>query len=781
MLALSLLASLGASSAPDPLAPKVTLVCAVAPDILGVKIQCAEVVWGRQHPYEPQPGDRIDDPDHQRWVIRDGKCIGALAGAQGTIIRDMDRVVGQRLDPTVLSDTTTYRLSAHGDPAYAQPTGPTALHRKSKPTALARTGPWAFESPVEHTVYLHLPAPLKRGAQYTLTFAGSLLPERTFTFLPDGMRSEAVHVTHLGFRPDDPAKVGFLSCWLGDGGGLTYPAGLTFHVLDASGAAVFTGTLRLSKAADAADEDVYKTNHNGTDVWEADFTPFARAGNYRLCVDGIGCSYPFVIADDVWQKAFIVSARGFLHQRSGVALGPPYTDYRRPRCFHPDDGVKVYASSAGLMDTGNGLNSRDSNFGNLVKGKTDQIVPNAWGGYMDAGDWDRRVQHLCVSRLLLELTEMFPERFAHLSLNLPESGNGLPDIDNEALFDVDLCRRMQTPEGGIRGGIESSEHPRQGEASWQESQTVMAYAPDPWSSYEYAGVAARAARVLRPTRPALADGYLASALRAMEWAEQELRARSSAEPPRPLPDPHAVNDSRNLAAAELFRTTGDGRWNRLFLETTAFTDPRAEIFVYQDHEQRDAPWVYVQTEQPGADAPVKENCRRAILREADARAASTDRTGFRWAKYEWRPTGTGSLTSPDGVSLVRAHRLTRDPKYLRALVLACQAGAGANPVNLCYTTGLGHASPLHPLHIDSQATGQAPPPGLTVFGPCNPAQMKQEWALDFIDKTCYPPSRQWPIIEAYFDVFWYPLVCEFTVQAPMAGNAYVWGYLMARS
>ncbi len=775
MLTLSLFASLAPSLAQEPGAPRVILVCAVAPDILSVKVQSGEVVWGLQHPYEPQPGDRIDDPDHQRWVIRDGKCLGALAGAEKKIIRDMDRVVGPRLDSERLSRPETYRLSALGDPAYAAPTAPTAVHRKSKPTALARTGPWAFESPVEHTVYVYLPTPLKTGAQYTLTFSGVPLPKQSFVFRPQQMRSEAVHVSHLGFRPDDPAKVAFLSCWLGDGGGLTYAAGLPFHVLDdRTSDTLFTGTLRLSKAANAADEDAYKTNHNGTDVWEADFSALNRPGTYRVYVEEIGCSYPFAIAEDVWQRAFTVSARGFLHQRSGIALGPPFTDYRRPRCFHPDDGVRVYASAAGLMDTGNGLNSQDSNFGNLVKGKTDEIVPNAWGGYMDAGDWDRRIQHLCVSRLLLELAEVFPERFARLSLNLPESGNGLPDVVNEALFNLDCYRRMQTPEGGIRGGIESSEHPRQGEASWQESQTIMAYAPDPWSSYEYAGVAARAARVLRPIKPALAAEYLTSAVRAIEWAEQDLPKHTS------LPDPHAVKDSRNLAAAELFRTTGDERWNRLFLETTVYTDPQAEIFVYQDHEQRDAPWVYAQTEQPGADAKVKENCRRAILKEADARAASTDRTGFRWAKYEWRPTGTGSLTAPDGVSLVRAHRLTGDPKYLRALVLACQTGAGANPVNLCYTTGLGYASPQHLLHIDSQVTGQAPPPGLTIFGPCNTAQMKQEWALDFIDQTCYPPSRQWPIIEAYFDVFWYPLICEFTVQAPMAGTAYVWGYLMAR-
>ena len=62
---------------------------------------------------------------------------------------------------------------------------------------------------------------------------------------------------------------------------------------------------------------------------------------------------------------------------------------------------------------------------------------------------------------------------------------------------------MQTPEGGIRGGIESSEHPRSGEASWQESLTVMAYAPDVWSSYLYVATAARAAKWLESLKPEL--------------------------------------------------------------------------------------------------------------------------------------------------------------------------------------------------------------------------------------------------------------------------------------
>ena len=754
--------------------PRIVHMGTVAPNVLCLKIRERKVVWGTQCPYEAAEGDHIDNPEQHRWVLRDGECIGAIAGREGSIIREMDRVVGARVDLAWAARANSYALSSADDANYSDAPHPLAIHRKSKPTALARTAPWQFDSPVEHILYLRLPKPLTIGATYTLSFPGGPFSDRTFTHEPHKWRSDAVHVSHLGFRPGDPAKVAFLSCWMGDGGPLEYPDGLAFSVLDhETGEAVFEGEFSLSKSKDAADEDAYNTNHNGTDVYEADFSSLDRRGTYRVYVAGIGCSYPFPIADEVWRKAFTVAARGFYHQRSGIELGPPYTEYRRPRSFHPDDGVAIYHSTAALMDTGNGLNRADNNFGNLVAGKTDEIVPNAWGGYMDAGDWDRRIQHLKVSRLLLELAEMAPEYFADLSLNIPESDDGLPDVVSEALFNLDGYRRMQRPDGGIRGGIESSEHPAYGDASWQESLDVMAYAPGVWSSYEYAGVAARAAYILGRPNSERAATYLESAVRAMGWAERELPNRTDKN------DPHAVHDSRNLAAAELYRATGDERWHRLFIETTVFTDPDAEIFLWEHHEQRDAPWVYATTEQPGVDVHVRENCRRAITKEADSRAAHCDRTAFRWTKYEWRPAGTGILTSPDGLSLARAHYLTGKAKYLRALVLACQTGGGANPVNICYTTGLGQDWPQHPTHVDSQVSGQPPPPGLTVFGPVNPAQMSQDWAHDLIDRTCYPPSRDWPIIEAYFDVFWYPLMCEFTVHSPMAVNAYTWGYLAA--
>ncbi|MBT7304608.1 MAG: hypothetical protein HN849_34075 [Victivallales bacterium] len=755
---------------------RVTEVGMVSPEIVSVTFECGRIVYGDQIPYVKRAGDRVDRKGHQRWVFRGKKWVGSLVGADEKLIYTAARYVGDKLDGKWLDTPGSYALTADGKTVV-----PTAVHRKTSPSDMGRTGPihpWQYRCATESTVFLRLPNPLVAGRQYRLSFAGKPLTATVFAADHRRQPSVAVHVSHTGFHPRDSAKVGFLSCWLGSGGPLNYRRGMPFEVVRTdTRRVVFTGKAALSKARTAKDEDAYKSNFNGTDVYELDFSGVQEPGEYVLAVPGVGCSLPFRIDADVWREAFTVSARGFYHQRSGIELGPPYTTFRRPRSFHPDDGVKVYASTCPLMNSGNGINylgTDKGNFANLVKGKTDEIVPNAWGAYMDAGDWDRRIQHLIVSRYLIELAELFPRTFDGLGLNIPESNDGLPDVVSEALFNLDFYRRMQTADGGIRGGVESSEHPREGEGSWQESLTVMAYAPGVWSSHWYAGVAAQAARFLAPRKPKLAAVYRASARRAMAYAEAHWADLGEIKPGH-----SGLVDMRNLAAIELFRLTGEKRWHQLFLQTTALRDAKTELYVWKSHRQNDAAWIYARLDSDAVDRAIQSNCRSAILREADSRARTSRKAGFRWTKHDWAPAIGGAFSAPDGISLCRAHALTGDEKYLRAAILVCQTGLGANPLSLCYTTGMGHRSPRHPLHIDSQMTDQPPPPGLTVFGPLATSRGKNEWGQKLASQVLFPKFEEWPTIETYWDIFWYPAMCEFTVQTPMARNAYVWGYLAA--
>ena len=737
-------------------------------DILAIYLKAGEVIFNGQKDYQAQPGDEIIKTGYHRWIMRDDEIIGALVGKDNDKIFVLSEVKGVYPNSSLPSDPQQITLEIHqAKKSYS--IHPLKIFKKTYPTNLIVANVLMdYEAPLEHVLYLQLPEDLKENAEYKISF-GENSP--TYTHNSQKSQSESVHVSQVGFRPDDPKKIAFLSGWLGDGGPIDYAEGIKFEVINEENSqAVFNGSTQLASSKDQSD-DVYDNNYAGVDVYYMDFSDLQEPGDYRVCVRGIGCSFPFPIAKNVWQEAFQVSVKGLYHQRSGIELDPSYSDFSRPRSFHPDDGVVVYASNVALMDTRSGLNPENGTFKALVSNKTNQVLPEAWGGTMDAGDWDRRIQHLKASRFLLELAELFPEFVQQINLNIPESNNQLPDIVDEALWNVDFYKRLQTPEGGIRGGIESSEHPRYGEMSWQESLTVIAYAPGVWSSYLYAGVAARASEIVRPFDQVRADNYLQSAFKAMSWAEQQL-------PRRPDDDPHQVNDARNLAAAELYKATGQDKWHQLFLKTTVFTDPDTGVFKYLFYDQADAAWVYVNTDYQ-TQLEVVENCQKALIEEANQRKGLAESTSYRFTKGPYAPI-SGNLSNPSkAVPLIRAHALTGQKDYLSAIILASQTGAGANPLNISYTTGIGIRNPENVLHIDSYYRNLPPPTGLTVLGPLFYSNFKSDF--QGLESFIYPTMEEWPTAEFFFDAFWLAKMTEYTIQFPMAGNMYVWGYLAARN
>ena len=754
--------------------PKIVNISPISSDIIAFTITEGRVEHGKQIPYAPEKRDIILPEGNNLWLARNGKSIGSIVGRVEKYIMTFDRFVGEKLDAALIEKPESFSISSPDDPDLSAERQPFAVYRKTKPTDFARIGT-TFEAPLEHTIYLKLLKPLKAGKNYIIEFKQAGISKQTFLYEPMKMRSEAVHVSHIGFRPDDPSKAAFLSLWMGSGGPFDFKEKTPFFVLDdKSGDAVFKGEVMLSKKMTEKDEDAYGHNFNGTNIYTMDFSQLQRPGKYRIYVDGTGCSYPFDIAEDVWAKAFYVSARVLYHQRSGIEIGPPYTTFKRPRNFYPDDGVRIYATNTTLLDIEYGLTKGDDRFSKLVRGRTSEIVPDAWGGYCDAGDWDRRVAHLVAARYLFELFDFSPKYFDKFDLNIPGSKEEFPDVIREALWGVDFYKRLQIQEGGVRGGIESADHPKYGEASWQESLAIMAFAPDIYSSYVYAGSAAYASYILKKYNLKMSEAYSESAIRAMEWAEKEMKKSKTKYP-------HQVNDARNLAAAELFRLTGMKNWHDLFMETTVFKGKETLLYKYESHEQSDAAWVYYNTDKKGMDKNIKQKCKSAIIYETEMLIEAQRKTGFKWAQNYWRPAIAGTFTTPDCKNIIRAHAISGKKEYLQAIVLATQTGAGANPLNICYTTGIGQKNPQHPMHLDSRITNQLPPPGITVLGPLDPNVFgdSESYYHKTVKQYCYPDLKGWPVIENYFDVFWYPSMCEFTIQNILP-NTYSWGYLAAR-
>jgi endoglucanase len=409
----------------------------------------------------------------------------------------------------------------------------------------------------------------------------------------------------------------------------------------------------------------------------------------------------------------------------------------------------------------------------LVETSTDEVVPEAWGGHFDAGDWDRRIPHLAYLRAALDLVELYPETWSTLELGIPESGNNIPDVIDEGLWDLDLYRRLQMPDGGIRGGIESEEHPNPGETSWTQTQEVFVFAPDARSSYIYAGVAAETARVLEAYDAQRAAEYEQSALAAMRWAEANPVTGEAAE---------STQESRAMAGAALFRLTGDTQWQQVFLDASPFDNGPLELLGCEALKLCDAAWIYARTDQPGIRADVKQNALQSLRNNGENLADAQDTTKFGWSmEHPAIPLVWGLGPSvPKTVGLLRGYTVTDDQRLCSAAIRSASFSLGANPLDTVFLTGIGQQNVRYPLIVDSFSGGLPAWPGTPVYGLHALNEVGDEsWVAEYQLRPggANPDPETVPFLQSYWDVSSVPMMNEFTVHQSHAAALYTFGSL----
>lgn len=118
---------------------------------------------------------------------------------------------------------------------------------------------------------------------------------------------------------------------------LKYDAPPSFEIRDArTDEVVFSGQSVLSNPGNRSEG---RAQYSGENVYEIDFTSFKTPGRYYIAVPGTGRSFEFSIASDVYNEAFQTAAYGVFAQRCGIALEPPYSDWRRIACH--DHGIQL--------------------------------------------------------------------------------------------------------------------------------------------------------------------------------------------------------------------------------------------------------------------------------------------------------------------------------------------------------------------------------------------------------------------------------------------------------
>ena len=727
--------------------------------------------------------------------------------------RTQEQVIVRPLDVGAASKPETYTIQCADDPGYRSPRRPVSVVRKSKGTEFAWfVDTWVNNRAVntrpdhakEHWLYLRLPSPMKPGKTYAIG-TGALAEngrQWKLTFDITRARSEAVHVNTLGYAPSAPAKFAYVYHWMGDGGGLNVRplVGRPFHVVDtASGRRAFSGKVAFRMPATQQEtyhlSDTPNGNFLGCDVAECDFSAFSKPGRYVIAVEGVGCSWPFRIAADVYRPAFHATARALYHNRSGIALTKPFTEFERPAPHNP----KLTPGFAGKLRytrvrwTEWGSEGGDAQ---MLTAESPGALTDTWGWYQDAGDWDSYETHMRIPQELLLVYAMAPRKFTDGELNIPESGNGVPDILDEAAWLPRFCHRLRhelISKGWGTGGVglrvagdafgtdegTTADGKKVGRGSWEDTdRTWMVSGEDPWSTFKYAGTAANLARFIK--RDPHGVDWAKEARESYAWALSHTRPGDEEK------DEHRLRHARAYAAASLFALTGEQACEQQFIRDTAWIEPWTHLW---NEQSLYGPAVYVLHGK--GDASHRRRLQEALLKTADESLIATpSKRALRWGGNYSMPMLIGQQTTPlvfDGIvgyAIARQHDPERARKYLAALHTTCDYFLGTNALNQTWITGVGPRYPQEVFHMDAWYNGKGKyHPGLIPYSPWRKGKDEGQgpWDVDWANPTAYPHIDRWPGNERWFSNRCSPMGSEFTVHQNIGPAAAFFGFLCADS
>ncbi len=512
--------------------------------------------------------------------------------------------------------------------------------------------------------------------------------------------SAPVRVNSVGFLPES-RKVATIGAACSE-----------FRVLDAATAAVvFTGQASAPLKTAASDTDEM--------VQLVDFSEVKAPGRYVLEVPGVGRSAEFRIGGDVWTEPYALVTRGMYLWRCGVEASGEWKGrkYHHDAC-HLQDGLLDY-----------------------VGGPAGTIRPSV-GGWHDAGDYNKYVVNAGVSvGLMFKAWEQFRERIEPVSVALPESGKGMPDLLAELKFEFEWLFTMQADDGRVYHKLSAKTFRYWGPSEKDESPRYYT----PWSTTataDFVAMMALGARHFREFDPALAERCLTAARKS--WAVLVAHPENVAPD---LTDFHTggydVPDTthRLWALAELWETTGEEVFLRDFEKrvsamATGFTHDGPSWGEVRDL----ALGTYLLSARSQAhDQKLVKHLTRSLDGMTsriveDARVNPHGRPyGAAKASFYW---GCNGSVVGQTYLLHVADRLMPEPVYRATALDALGYLFGRNYHGRSYVTGLGANPPEH-LH---DRRGEPAWPGYLVGGPWPTAR---DWVDEMPDASRNEIAINW--------------------------------------
>ncbi|MFJ6080244.1 glycoside hydrolase family 9 protein [Streptomyces sp. NPDC092369] len=429
---------------------------------------------------------------------------------------------------------------------------------------------------------------------------------------------------------------------------------------------------------------------SGQNVHSIDFGTYRRPGTgFTLVADG-ETSRPFDIGTSAYEQLRVDAVKYYYTQRSGTAIR--------------DDLRPGYGRAAGHLNSA--PNQGDYNVP-CQPGVCDYTL-DVTGGWYDAGDHGKYVVNGGIAtwellstyeRSLLARTG-HPGRLGDGTLALPESGNKVPDVLDEARWELEFLLKMQVPEGQPLAGMA---HHKIHDEQWtglpllpsEDPQKRELHPPSTQATLNLAATAAQAARLYRPYDRAFAAKALAAARTAWSAALAHpamYASESDGTGGGAYPDTNAT-DEFYWAAAELYLTTGDREFRDYVLNSPVHT---ADIFGSLGFDWgRTAAAGRLDLATVPSRLPGRDKVRASVVKGADGYLSTlkSQPYGMPYAPpdnlYDW---GSSHQILNNAVVLGTAYDLTGASKYRDGAVQSMDYILGRNALNMSYVTGYGEAN-----------------------------------------------------------------------------------------
>ncbi len=273
------------------------------------------------------------------------------------------------------------------------------------------------------------------------------------------------------------------------------------------------------------------------DIYIADFSEFCQIGRYFIETDTKKRSVAFKISNNCCDKTFDDVCKAFYFLRCGTSLDKIHAGKFSHPCCHKNAAIEWSNRNVSL---------------------------DVSGGWHDAGDYGRYVTAgACALAHILFAYRLFPQVFDKQNLNIPESGENMPDMLCECRYELDWLLKMQKSNGSVYHKATTMRHapfimPQ------CDLQQMYLFDISSMATADFAAICALSSRIYSQFDKEYSQKLLCASLKAYAFLEKNPQFIGFENPPGCDTGVYGESDdtdNRFWAATELFCTTNTKKYH----------------------------------------------------------------------------------------------------------------------------------------------------------------------------------------------------------------------------